>query len=184
MNIDLFLFNLVNGGAGHFKWLDYFAMFCAEYLGYVLILVLAIFLIINYKKNWKMFLESLIAAGLAKFILASIIRLLWFRPRPFVSLHLAPLINQSPAEASFPSGHASFYFALSTVVYLYNKNLGIIFYIASIFIVISRVFAGVHWPSDILAGAFLGILTGWILNKIIKKYNIYENSLFRRWRSI
>jgi undecaprenyl-diphosphatase len=80
------------------------------------------------------------------------------------------LINQSAKEASFPSGHASFYFALSTIVYLYNKKLGILFYVATIFIVVARVFVGVHWPSDVLAGAILGILMGWLLNKLFKRH--------------
>ncbi|MCX6719619.1 MAG: phosphatase PAP2 family protein, partial [Candidatus Staskawiczbacteria bacterium] len=67
-------------------------------------------------------------------------------------------------------GHASFYFALSTIVYYYNKKLGIFFYVCSIFIVLSRIFAGVHWPSDILAGAILGVLIGWALNKLFRKH--------------
>jgi len=122
---------------------------------------------------------ALAAGVVSRFIIGSLIRFLWFRPRPFVVENFIPLIYQNPAEASFPSGHALFYFAISAIVYLCNKKAGILFYIASFLIVISRVFAGIHWPSDILAGAILGILTGYILNwlfrahahKIIKGYN-------------
>lgn len=179
MNIDLYFFNLINGLAGRWAWLDYAAMFCADALGYLLLFVLVLFLALNYKKYWKMVLEAVIAAGVTRFVMTALIRWLWFRPRPFVALNFLPLINQSPEEGAFPSGHASFYFALSTIVYFYNKKLGVAFYIASFFIVLSRVFVGVHWPSDILAGAVLGILMGWALNmlfrthahKIIKGYN-------------
>jgi len=170
MNIDLYLFNLINGFAGKIAWLDYTAMFFAKYFEYFLWLFLILLLAVNIKKYWRMVAEAFIAAGFVKFILVEIIRWLWFRPRPFVSLNFVPLIDQSPAEASFPSGHASFYFALSTIVYLYNKRIGIIFYIASLFIVLARVFVGVHWPSDILAGAIMGIFIGWVLNKLFKKY--------------
>ncbi|MCX6721546.1 MAG: phosphatase PAP2 family protein [Candidatus Staskawiczbacteria bacterium] len=179
MNLDLYLFNLINQFAGRLAWLDYFAMFCAEYLGYLLLAILILFLAINFRKYWRMVLEAVVAAVITKFILADFIRWLWFRPRPFVALNFVPLINQSAKEASFPSGHASFYFALSTIVYCYNKKAGTFFYIASFLIVIARVFTGVHWPLDVLAGAILGILMGWILNmlfrkhgnKIIKNYN-------------
>lgn len=178
MNIDLVLFSFINGFAGRWVWLDYFGIFCADYLGYILLFVLAILLLINYKKYWKMVLEALIAAGFTRFVLAEIIRQFWFRQRPFVLQNFVPLIVQSAEEASFPSGHATFFFALATIVYFYNKKLGIIFFIASFFIALARVFVGVHWPSDILAGALLGILMGYILNwlfrnhakKLIKNY--------------
>jgi len=170
MNIDLYLFNLINGFAGKWKWLDYTEMFFAKYFEYFLWLVLILFLVINLKKYWKMVLEALIAAGFTRFVLVEIIRWLWFRPRPFVSLNFVPLIEKSADEASFPSGHASFYFALSTIVYGYNKKLGILFYIATVLITLARIFTGVHWPLDIFVGAVLGILMGWLLNKIFRKY--------------
>ena len=170
MNIDLYLFNLINQFAGRWVWLDYLGMICAEYLGYILLFLLVMLLAINFKKYWKMVLEAIIAALFTDFVLTGLIWRLWFRPRPFVALNFVPLVDQSAKESSFPSGHASFFFALSTIVYFYNKKIGILFYIASFFIVIARVFVGVHWPSDILAGAVLGILTGWILNKLFRKY--------------
>lgn len=179
MNIDLYLFNLINRFAGKWAWLDCFGIISADYLGYVLLFVLAILLLVNLKKNWKMVAEAIIAAGFIRFVLAEIIRRIWFRPRPFVLQNFVPLIAQSAQEASFPSGHATFFFALATIVYFYNKKLGIIFFIASFFIALARVFVGVHWPSDILAGALLGILMGYILNwlfrthakKLIRNYN-------------
>lgn len=170
MNIDLYLFNLINQFAGRWAWLDYAGMFCAQYLAYVLVIILFLFLLVNFKKYWKMVAEALIAAVITRFVLTDFIRLLWFRPRPFVALNFVPLINQSAKEASFPSGHASFFFALSTIVYFYNKKAGILFYVASFFIVLGRVFVGIHWPLDVLAGAILGILMGWLLNKLFRKH--------------
>ena len=170
MNIDLYLFNLINSFAGHWAWLDYTGMFFAKYFEYFLWFVLFLFLVVNLKKYWKMILEAFIAAVFTRFILTEAIRWLWFRPRPFVSLNFIPLINKSAAEASFPSGHASFYFALSTIVYYYNKKAGVLFYIATFLIVISRIFVGIHWPLDILAGAVIGVLMGWILNKFFRRH--------------
>jgi len=170
MNMDLYLFNLVNSFAGQWSWLDFVGIFFAKYLEYFLWLFLFFFLMANLKKYWKMVLEALIAAVFTRLILTEGIRWLWFRPRPFVSLDFIPLIGKSASEASFPSGHASFYFALSTIVYCYNKKAGILFYATTFLIVTSRIFVGVHWPSDILAGAVIGILMGWILNKIFREH--------------
>lgn len=174
MNLDLYLFNLINGFAGKSQWLDYLAMFFAKYFEYFLILALLIFLAVNFKKYWKMVAEAVVIAVFVRFVLAEIIRWLWFRPRPFVVENFIPLISQSPAEASFPSGHASFYFALSAIVYCYNKKASILFLVASSLIAISRVFVGIHWPSDILAGVLLGIFVAWLLNKLFKRIKFWD----------
>lgn len=170
MNFDLYLFNLINSLAGKYEWLDTLVVFLAENSEYILAVFLIMILIYNFKKYWKMVLEAIIVAGITRFIIAEIIRKIWFRPRPFVSHQVNQLINYNSLEASFPSGHACFYFALSTVIYFYNKRLGIAFYIFSLLIVFSRVFVGIHWPSDILVGAIIGVLMGIILNKLFKKH--------------
>ncbi|MEK7562264.1 MAG: phosphatase PAP2 family protein [Patescibacteria group bacterium] len=181
MSLDLYLFNLINGFAGKWAWLDYSAIFFAKYCEYILWLCLILFLVFGFKKKLEMVVLAIISGAVSRFIIGFIIRFLWFRPRPFLAQNFIPLINQSPAEASFPSGHALFYFALATIVYFYNKNLGILFFISSFLIALSRVFVGVHWPSDILAGAIIGILTGLLFYKLFKKH---EDYIFRRWRSV
>lgn len=168
--MDLYLFNFINGFAGKWPWVDNLAVFCANYLEYFLFLILIALLVINFKKHWKMAVVSLASAAVSRFVLANIIRMVWFRSRPFI-YHKVNLLFSHSNEASFPSGHASFYFALSMVVYLYSKKLGILFFIISFLIAFARVFCGVHWPSDVLFGALLGISVGWLGYKIAKKYN-------------
>lgn len=169
MAIDLQIFNFINGLAGKWYWLDLVGVFFAKYFEYVLLLILVLFLFKDLKKYWRMVAEALVAAFFVRFVLVEIIRSIKFRPRPFVYENFNLLVPYDLDKTSFPSGHASFYFALSTIIYGYNKKLGILFYIGSFLIVISRVFVGVHWPSDVLVGAALGIFMGWVLNKIFKK---------------
>lgn len=171
MNIDLSLFNLINGLAFKDCVLDFIGFFIVKYSEHILVLVLVLFLAINFRRYWKMLFEAVVAAVFTRFVLVEIVRWLWFRPRPFVTNNVNLLVDYSATEAAFPSGHASFYFALSTIIYLYNKKIGIAFYIASSFVVLARVFVGIHWPSDILAGAILGILVGLVLNKIFSSKN-------------
>ncbi len=166
--MDLLIFEKINGLVGSSSFFDFLGYFFAEYLGYVLLAVLALSLLRNYKKYWRMVAEALTAAVLSRFVLTEVIRFFWHRARPFVDNQVNSLLVHE-ATGSFPSGHAIFYFALSTVVYFYNKKLGIVFLISSFLISISRVFAGVHWPSDVLAGALLGIISGWLVYKISGK---------------
>jgi undecaprenyl-diphosphatase len=88
-------------------------------------------------------------------------------------------------SSSFPSGHAAFFFALSTVLLLYNKKFyprpkfwwgaGLFFFLASFLISIARVFVGIHWPSDILAGAAIGIFSGWLIILFSRKFSLVSN---------
>jgi undecaprenyl-diphosphatase len=97
-----------------------------------------------------------------------------------VENHVNLLFNYNPLEPSFPSGHAAFYFAIATVVFLYLKKVyprpkfwrgaSILFFIAGFLISISRVFSGIHWPSDILAGAAIGIFSGWLVMFFYRKF--------------
>lgn len=166
--MDLYIFQAINGLAGKCPVLDYLGVFFAEYLGYVLILILVTFLIKDFKRYFKMAAGALVAAILARFGLVTLIRIIVPRSRPFVENNVNLLLSHE-TFSSFPSGHAAAFFALSAVVYSFNKKLGIIFLISSCLISIFRVFCGIHWPSDVLAGAIVGIFSGWLVAKIFKK---------------
>lgn len=167
--MDLYIFNVINGLAGRWVCLDDLAIFFARYFEYFLLFFLLLILLKNFNKYREMVVCSVLSALVSRFVIATLIRILWFRPRPFVNNAVNLLITYPSDKASFPSGHASFYFALSTVIFLYNKKLGIFFYISTLLITLSRVFIGIHWPSDILAGALIGILTGWVGYMVYKK---------------
>jgi len=58
---------------------------------------------------------------------------------------------------------------MATVVYLYNKKWGIGFFIATILITLGRVMAGVHYPSDILGGALVGVAVAYTVLYLTRK---------------
>ncbi|MBI2049974.1 MAG: phosphatase PAP2 family protein [Candidatus Staskawiczbacteria bacterium] len=169
MNIDLYLFNLINGLAFKWDWLGFASVLVFYYADYLIAAAIFLFLAVNFKRHWKVMFESIAAAVFTRVVLIEIIRWLWSRTRPFVANNVNLLVDYSAEKSSFPSGHAGFYFAFSTVVYCHNKKIGIVFYIASLIIVLARIFVGIHWPSDILAGAVLGILVGLAFNKKLGK---------------
>lgn len=177
MVLDVELFNFINGFAGRWPWLDAIGIFFAVWAGYILLFSLAVFLWVDFKKYWRPITEALVAALFVRFILVEFFHWFHFRLRPFVLHNIHLLIPYDSQQTAFPSGHASFYFALSTIIYMYNKKAGIVFYTVSFFIVLARVFVGVHWPSDILAGALVGVVMGLVLNKIFKLlYKKYGSS--------
>jgi len=164
MNLDVLIFEQINGWAGKSDILDAAGIFFAEYFQYIF----GIALIWLFRRNIKAIILSVGAAVLAKFGIAGLIRFFWARQRPFIENHVNLLVDKGD-EPSFPSGHAAFFFGLSTVIYSYNKKAGTIAFIASSLISISRVFVGVHWPLDIVAGAAVGIISGWLVIKLLKR---------------
>jgi len=167
--MDFYLFHLINQFAGKNTCLDAMAIFFANYFQYFVVFFLILFLVVNYKKYLKIVLQALVAAILARFLIVEIIRYFQPRPRPFINNHIHLLIERVN-QSSFPSGHAAFFFGLATVVYFYNKKAGILFFIFAFLISIFRVFTGVHWPLDILAGAIVGIFSGWLVIKLTKRF--------------
>jgi len=174
--MDFYLFNFLNQWAGQWLCLDGLAIFLAKYLGYFLVLLLIAWLIWDfffkkerYKRTTKVISLSLGAALFSRLVITELIRWLYYRPRPFVISQVNQLISHSPS-GSFPSGHAAFFFALATVIFLNNKKAGFLFFSASFLIGLARIFVGLHYPSDILAGALIGIFFGWLTNKLFFKY--------------
>lgn len=150
--------------------INFLIVFFAEYFGYVLMGGLLIFVLKGWRKHVSLMLQMIGAAVLSRGVITETIRLLWHRTRPFVEQNFIPLIPHADT-ASFPSGHAAFFFAIGTVLYLYNKKAGIVFLAGSALIGIARVLAGVHWPSDAVVGAFIGIASGWLVWKFVILYS-------------
>ena len=91
-----------------------------------------------------------------------------YRPRPIHSgnsLFVAPYgvdLNSLEKWSSFPSDHAVISFALATIVFRISRPLGLLCYLWSTFVVcLPRVYGGLHYSSDVAAGALLG--TGVVL---------------------
>ncbi len=163
MNIDLVIFNFINGFAGKWFFADSLFYVLSSVLPYLLLVPFAYLLIKGIKKNGVYVLEVFISAFFARYGLCQAIRQFFPRERPFIALNDVNLLAPFKDSASLPSGHVSFFFALSTVVFLYNKKAGTVFYTLSFLIGLSRVYIGLHWPSDILAGIFVGLLSGVII---------------------
>ena len=94
------------------------------------------------------------------------------RPRPYadesgIFYQLWLLVGQNvESDMSFPSGHTTAAFSTMTALFLMgNKKYSWTAFIFAFLMGLARIYLVVHYPSDVLAGALIGILAGWLAVK-------------------
>ena len=92
------------------------------------------------------------------------------RPRPFVvNEAIQPLITDVNPYKSFPSGHSGGSFsAMFALCRWVPKKIGIPALLLAALVALSRLYVGVHYPTDILAGCLVGFICSFLAYKIVK----------------
>ncbi|MGF0095133.1 phosphatase PAP2 family protein [Peptoniphilus sp. SGI.035] len=80
------------------------------------------------------------------------------------------LLIKNPTDFSFPSGHASSSFAAALTIYFYFRGMGIFFLVVATLISLSRIYHFVHYPSDVIIGAMLGMIIAILTKNSYDKY--------------
>lgn len=163
------LFFSLNGLAGRSPFSDNLIVFFAEWLPYLMAaggLVAFLLWRTEKRKKTRALIGALAAVAISRGVITEGIRFFYHHPRPASALERVTTLLQEQSY-SFPSGHAAFFFALSAVIYKYDKRLGVVFFCFSTLMGIARVAAGVHYPLDILAGAVIGAAVGFASARLI-----------------
>lgn len=100
----------------------------------------------------NLFLKNLIARS----------RPCWIRPE-------IALLVKVPQDYSFPSGHSMVSFIAATVLWHYDRRWGAAAYVLAVLIGFSRLYLYVHFPTDVLCGAVLGILVGAAVMYVVRR---------------
>jgi Membrane-associated phospholipid phosphatase len=107
---------------------------------------------------------------LAGFLLNNIlIKNLIQRPRPYVTIPALISAVGEVSEWSFPSGHTCSSFTCATALALSFGKKGALAFIPALLISLSRIYVGVHYPSDIICGALLGALVAVSMYYLLKR---------------
>ena len=116
----------------------------------------------------------------AALVLGLLICNLWLKPtvariRPYEVVEGIRLLIEKQSDFSFPSGHTTASFEAATMLMLRDKRFGIPAMVLAVIIAFSRMYLYVHYPTDVLAGAILGITFGIVavavVNAVCKKLN-------------
>lgn len=83
------------------------------------------------------------------------------RTRPYDKNKSVRLLLAEPCDFSFPSGHTGASFVAVTALYLAKSQFWIPSFVLAVLIAFSRLYLYLHYPTDVLAGAVLGVTLGW-----------------------
>lgn len=151
MTLNERVFLDINGLAHHSAVLDRFMILCAEYIPFVLA---AILLAAWFRGTRHAAFRSAMSGGLGLGA-AQLLGLAHYQPLPFVLGLGRPLIVHV-ADNGFPSDHATLCFAVATSLLLSGSRLGPLAILLAVLVGFARIFVGVHFPFDVLAGTALG----------------------------
>lgn len=137
-------------------------------------------------KNRKIILANLISAHFSMALARFLAYALPFRLRPMHDVNLNFTLPYGMKQgilegwSSFPSDHAVLYIALATGIYFVSKRIGIFALLyTTIIILLPRIYAGYHYPTDIIFGALLGVLISLLGYKYL--VNIKYMDLLIEW---
>lgn len=135
-----------------------------------------------FKKETRPITFVLFAAVLASLAATHLIKELADRPRPFIMLGLtaADMLILTDPTVSFPSGHATSAFATATVVSYYFRKWAVPAFAAAVAAGLARMYLLVHYPSDVIAGALVGIIVSLAVIYAAEKLQKRETFTFLR----
>jgi undecaprenyl-diphosphatase len=184
VSIDIALFYMINGWSGNavldalFLFLTYIGNSGAVWIALALLLLLGAGRLPGLSQpghaRWRAVGVVMLAALALSKVAEVLLKTAFARPRPAVTLAGAHVVGTLPASLSFPSGHALASFAAASVLLsalrwaarqglpLAPMRDGWSAMALAALISFSRIYVGHHFPLDVLAGAAVGSLLGWV----------------------
>ena len=158
--MDLTIYRALNGFAFHHDAFEDPLRFFAQDAQYLFIALLAGLFLATGRWRSENARHGVVAAGFSALLglgIAHLITELWARPRPF-DAHpgVSHLLMPHASDASFPSDHTTAAFAIAVSIWLRNRAVGTLAIGMAAVLAVARVAVGVHYPSDVLAGALIG----------------------------
>ncbi|KAB2879496.1 phosphatase PAP2 family protein [bacterium] len=154
---DVLLFRIIFNRNGKMLLDRFFLMISKSADGYLYAIAALLFFLIEPRTGNMFFTSAIFAFGL-KVALYLVIKRWVRRKRPFDNIAGIRFLIAPPDQFSFPSGHTSGAFLFAVLCGHFFPIISVPLLLWSTLVGISRVYVGVHYPTDVLAGSILGIL--------------------------
>lgn len=153
-------------------------MYLASIYGREVVWIAVVILMLAFgKPNTKMFAVELAILFVAGIIAGTLAQDVWYRSRPFMQLTSISLRVPKETDTSFPSGHAVIVsLGASLLLWKYWKSsrkariASLLLAAEAAIVCYSRIYNGVHFPTDVIAGIFLGSTVTFIGGFLLERY--------------
>ncbi len=174
--MHLEVFRLINDGGKLYPSLNPFVVFIAEYMVYVLGMATIAYWFTRPKKNRMMVIHALMAFTLAE-ILGKMAGQVYSHYQPFAELPDVSVLVAHEIDNSFPSDHTILFFSVGVSFWLARKKETWVWPVIALLVGISRVWAGIHYPIDVVAAGFLGTICAVLVNRAAPKWSFLTQFL-------
>lgn len=166
-DLDYEWFNFINSKVQQYPLIDDVMIIFAEYVQYAFVLLLILLWIKNKPQFRVMAFQSIVAFTLA-YSINRIIEIFIYRERPFVSHNITKLVDHA-ANSSFPSDHATSAVVIAATLLLSAYRFKYTWFFLALGVAFSRIWVGVHYPLDVIAGCVHGILIALFTQYVVFK---------------
>jgi undecaprenyl-diphosphatase len=160
--MDRYLFQIINQGPYNAVF-DSLMVFITEYRFFIFLVILIPFIIKD--RNKALLILSLGTAGIIiSSFSVSLLKLIFARPRPCLTLENIRLLVECHSSFSMPSGHAATSFTAASIMGHFIRPAAVPAFILAFLVAVTRIYVGVHYPFDVVAGVVWGgVIAGVII---------------------
>lgn len=184
------LFQWINGAVGRWDLLDDVMTLLVSDFFLPVVIALAAFAMWftgrSWEERWKNqvgFIYAVSGAGFAN-LFVRIFNDHFERARPFLTLNDVGILFYRPTDPTFPSNAAAYAFAMAAGIWLVNRRWGMVIGLGALLFSFGRVYAGMHFPLDVVAGALIGVLTTYLFARVLGLFKPVLDLAFRVVRAL
>lgn len=152
---------------------DILIIFGAKYLIFFVAGIAFLFLLKQPRNKQKQIVIFSIISLPLIYAAAKMSAIFYYNPRPFVSDNLISLIPHNP-DNGFTSDHALLGGAIFSIIFYFNRKIGLLLFILTILVGVSRVVANIHHPIDIIGSVAIAFIVSFFVYRFLIRLNFYN----------
>ncbi|WP_338754649.1 undecaprenyl-diphosphatase [Bacillus sp. FJAT-52991] len=174
--VNISLFRLINDLGKEYPFLNPTFSFIAEYM-VVLLALSVLFIWFTRETDNRMMILCASIAFLCAFTIGKVSGLFHSNYQPFVELTEVNQLIDKEKDNSFPSDHTILFFSYGISFWLFKRGWSILWVLLAALVGVSRIWVGVHYPFDVLAGMLISLASATFIYLTVPKLSVTQNAI-------